>query len=291
MPLGRDYGEALRLWAELEGRSVSKGTTVADALAYYITAKTPELSPRTLDAYRLSQAALGAKFGDKRLEALRPEDVTRYLRTAAAKVSANRDKALLSAAYNYVNAEGWLDTVGYNPARVPRNKERARRRYVSDAELAALMKAATPKLAMLIELAYITGIRKGDLLRIRLADLKDDGLHVEQGKTGSRQVFAWTDGLRRLTDQAKALRRTVGSLWLFPGDRTPGKAMTALALRTAWERARRAAGLPDIRWHDLRRKAGSDAAQSDAQALMGHADGRVTHRHYRAAPSKVTPLR
>lgn len=291
LPLGRDYGEALRLWAEMEGRAVQRGTTVADALAYYITAKTPELAPRTLEAYRLSQAALGAKFGTLRLEALRPEQVTRYLRTAVAKVSANRDKALLSAAYNYVSAEGWLETPNYNPARVPRNKEQPRRRYVSDGELAALLAAATPKLALLIELAYITGIRKGDLLRIRLADLRDDGLHVEQGKTGARQVFAWTDGLRRLTDAAKGLRRTVGSLWLFPGDRTPGKAMTALALRTAWERARTAAKLPDIRWHDLRRKAGSDAAHGDAQALMGHADGRVTSRHYRAAPTKVTPLR
>jgi integrase len=291
MPLGRDYGEALRLWAEMEGRSIAKGQTVADALAYYIIAKTPELSPRTMEAYRVSQTKLGAKFGTMRLEALRPEDVTRYLRTASAKVSANRDKALLSAAYNYVNAEGWLSTVGYNPARVPRNKERARRRYVSDGELLALIKAATPKLALMIELAYITGVRRGDLLRIRLADLRDDGLHVEQGKTGRRQVFGWTDGLRRLTDAAKGLRRTVGSLWLFPADRSPGKAMSALALRTAWERARKAAGLPDVRWHDLRRKAGSDAAQGDAQALMGHADGRVTERHYRAAPTKVTPLR
>lgn len=289
-PLGRDYGEALRLWAEYEGRSVTKGQTVADAIAYYIDARKPELSPKTVEAYMVSQKKLGAAFGTKRLTALKPEDVTRYLRSAASKVSANRDKALLLAAYNWVNGEGWIEPVGYNPARVRRNPEKARKRYVTDGELTTLMEAAKPKVALLIELAYITGVRKSDLLKIRLADLREDGLHVEQGKTGKRQVFEWTDGLRRITDSAKSLRRTVGSLWLFPADRKPGQPMTALALRTAWERARKDAKLLDVRWHDLRRKAGSDAAQGEAQALLGHADGRVTERHYRAKPTVVKPL-
>lgn len=290
-PLGRDYGEALRLWAEYEGRTVAKGTTVAEALAYYLHARAAELSPRTLDAYRTSQRKLGAVFGSTALNRLRPEDVTSYLRTAKSKVSANRDKALLLAAYNWVNGEGWITPVGYNPARVRRNPEKPRRRYVTDAELAALIACAGPKLALMIELAYITGVRKSDLLRIRLADLQDDGLHVEQGKTGARQVFEWTDGLRRITDAARGLRRTVGSLWLFPADRKPGEPTSALALRTAWERARKAAGLSDVRWHDLRRKAGSDAERADASALLGHADARVTERHYRAKPSVVRPLR
>lgn len=290
-PLGRDYGEALRLWAENEGRAVAKGSTVADAIAYYLHARAPELAVKTLEAYRVSQRKLCEAFGETRLNRLKPEDVTRYLRSAKGKVSANRDKALLLAAYNWVNGEGWIDPVGYNPARVRRNPEKARRRYVTDAELEALLSASGPKLALLIELAYITGIRKSDLLRIRLADLQPDGLHVEQGKTGKRQVFAWTDGLRRITEAAKGLRRTVGSLWLFPGDRRPGDHMTALALRAAWERAREAAGLPDVRWHDLRRKAGSDADKADASALLGHSDARVTERHYRAKPSVVRPLR
>jgi integrase len=290
-PLGRDYGEALRTWADLEGRQVPKGRTVADALAYYIIARTPDLSPKTVEAYKVSEKKLVERFGPIRLDALRPEQVTGYLRTAKSKVSANRDKALLSAAYAWVNGEGWLTVANYNPARVRRNPEKPRRRYVTDAELEALLAHAGPKLALMIELSYITGIRKGDLLRLRLADAREDGLHVTQGKTGAQQVFEWTDGLRRIVDAAKGLRRTVGSLWLFPAEHRPGEPMTALALRTAWERARGRAGLGDVRWHDLRRKAGSDAAAGDAQAMLGHADGRITHRHYRAKPAVVRPLR
>lgn len=291
MPLGRDYGEALRLWAEYEGVNTPKGRTVADAVSYYIAAKRPELSPKTIEGYENSQKALAAEFGPVKLESLRPEQVTRYLRAHKSKTSANRDKALLSAAYNWINGEGWLKTINYNPARVRRNKESPRRRYVTDAELVALLGKSPPRLATMIELAYITGVRKSDLLRIRLGDAQEDGLHVTQGKTGHRQVFEWTDGLRRLVDAAKGHRGELGSLWLFPSVRTPGRAMTALALRTLWERARKDAGLPDVRWHDLRRKAGSDAKQDEAQAMMGHADGRVTERHYRAKPSVVRPLR
>lgn len=286
-PMGRDLGEALRQWAEIEGEHLAKGRTVSDAVAYYLVSK-PGLAPRTVEGYRISETRLCKAFGTMLLDELRPEHVTRHLRTAEHKIAANRDKALLSAAYRWVNAEGWLKVVGYNPAAVPRNPEKARRRYVTDKELAALLDKATPKLACMIELAYITGMRKGDLLRLRLADAQDDGLHVAQGKTGHRQVFTWTADLRRLVDHAKGLRRKVGSLWLFPAERDAGQAMTALALRTAWERARGRAGLADVRWHDLRRKAGSDAP--DAVTLLGHADPRTTRKHYQAAPVPVRPL-
>lgn len=290
-PLGRDYGEALRQWADLEGRRVPKGRTVAEALAYYIHAKTPELAAATITNYTLSARKLSEKFGHFRLEELRPEHVTQHLRASAAKVSANRDRALLSAAYGWVNGEGWLDTVGYNPARVRRNKESPRRRYVTDDELAALIAAASPQVAVMIEIAAITGIRRADLLRVRLADVQADGLHVTQGKTGAQQVFAWTPGLTAAIEAARALHPAIGSLWLFPARRAHGHPMSAQSLRGAWERAREAAGLPDVRWHDLRRKAGSDAEREDAPALLGHADSRVTARHYRAKPEKVRPIR
>lgn len=290
LPLGKDYGEALRKWAQYEGENTPKGKTVADAVTHYLIAKTPELAARTLEGYRVSEKRLGEKFGTTRLMDLRPEDVTAHLRSATAKVAANRDKALLSAAYNWVNAEGWLVVAGYNPARVPRNKEKPRQRYVTDGELANLLAVASPKLACMIELAYLTGMRKGDLLRLRLADCRDDGIHVTQGKTGYRQLFRWNPDLLRLVAAAKGLRRKVGSLWLFPAERDAGEAMGVLALRTAWERVRSDAGVPDARWHDLRRKSASDAGQERAQALMGHKDGRVTHRHYLATPNAVDAL-
>lgn len=290
LPLGRDYGAALRRWAELEGQSATPGRTVADAIGHYLQAKRGELSPRTLEGYEISARNLAPVFGHVHLMDLRPEHVTRYLRTREAKVSANRDKALLSAAYNWVNAEGWLDVAGYNPARVPRNKEAPRQRYVTDVELRALLAAAGPKLGLMIELAYLTGVRRGDLLSIRLADLGTEGLFVQDSKTGKRRTIQWTDDLRAVIDEARALRRKVGSLYLFPAERDPARPMTGRGLHSEWDKVRRKAGLPDVRWHDLRRKAGSDASEEHARQLLDHSDVRVTRRHYRAAPNVVQPL-
>lgn len=291
MPLGRDYGAALRKWADLHGAQQTPGRTVADAVAYYLQAKRPEIRPKTFEGYQYSAQRLGPVFGHMPLMELRPEHVTRYLRACEHKIAANRDRALLSAAYNWVNAEGWLPLAGYNPARVPRNKELPRDRYVTDGELAALLDAAGEKLACMIELAYLTGMRKSALLALRLEHIRDEGLQVYEPKTGKTQTISWSPDLRRVVDAARGLRRKVASLWLFPAERDPARPMTARGLHSEWEKVRERAGVSGVTWHDLRRKSGSDAEESHAQALMGHADGRVTRRHYRAKPAVVRPLR
>ena len=66
------------------------------------------------------------------------------------------------------------------------------------------------------------------------------------------------------------------------------------ALRAAGAMAGRprARGAGNVRLHDLRGKAGSDVAtQADAQRLLGHADGKVTGKHYRRRPERVNPVR
>lgn len=278
--LGKDYGEALRKWAELEG-SAMVGRTVSDALNGYLIARMPELAAKTLEGYRASQQRLGKPFGTMRLQDLKPQDVARYLAIAEHKVTANRDRALLAAAYQWAIAQGWAEA---NPAKVRRNPEKPRTRYVTDAELHAILSKAPTKLAAMIELAYMLGIRKGDLLRLKLSDLREDGIHTIHGKTGRQVVYRWTPELRAVVDQAKGIRRKVSSLWLFPSERSPGQPMTARGLHSVWERVRKASGVRDVTWHDLRRKAGSDTDAAHATELLGHSDPKTTRRHYRARP-------
>jgi integrase len=70
-----------------------------------------------------------------------------------------------------------------------------------------------------------------------------------------------------------------------------GKPYTAVAIRQAWERIRERAGLPDVRFHDLRRKTESDLPLEHAAALLAHAEAKVTARHYHAKPVSVRPAR
>jgi len=61
--------------------------------------------------------------------------------------------------------------------------------------------------------------------------------------------------------------------------------------RASWRLVVARAKLSNIRFHDLRRKAGSDADDLDhAQELLGHADAKVTRKHYRAKPVAVQPI-
>jgi len=291
IPLGRDYGVALKKWADLQGAEATIGRTVADAIAYYLQCKIANIAPRTLESYQISQKRLVAVFGHMSLDELRPEHVTRYLRGCEHKVQANRDKALLSASYNWVNAEGWLQLAGYNPARVPRNKEVPRDRYITDIELNALRAVARPKIRLMIELAYLTGLRKGDLLKLKTSDLTDEGIQFTASKTGKRSVIAWSEELRQVVDCALQLRRRPGAVWLFVTERNADQAMTSRGLTSEFEKTRSAAQLPDITWHDIRRKAGSDVEETHATELLGHTDAKVTKRHYRAKPVSVKPVR
>jgi integrase len=117
-------------------------------------------------------------------------------------------------------------------------------------------------------------------------------------KTGKRTLVEWSPELQACVEDAKRLWRRFGREYLFESmpkgkhaKRGPGPYTTS-GLRALWRVARVAAGVPDVRLHDLRRKAGSDFVDdAGAQRLLGHEDGKVTRKHYRAKPSRAKPVR
>ena len=59
---------------------------------------------------------------------------------------------------------------------------------------------ANPALQAAMDLAVLTGLRLGDLIGLRWADWKEDGLHV---KTGRYLLFARSQALVETLDHAK----------------------------------------------------------------------------------------
>jgi integrase len=300
--LAPDYGTALLKYAELVGTRPQL-TTIKDAVWAYIEfrrtsrGKKP-LAESTLEGYRYSAANICAVFGHLALVDLEKAMVARYLVEAAAPVQANRDKSLLSAAYSYASLIGAFKGVDPTKKLQFRNQEVARDRYVNDDELTSLMTAASPKMACIARFIELTAMRQGDALRVKLADLDEEGIHYQQGKSGKRLVVLWSPELQQVVDDAKRLWRRFGREYLFESHpkgkhakRGPGP-YTPSGLRALWRRVRTKAKVGDARLHDLRRKAGSDSASDqEAQRLLGHADAKVTRRHYRAKPDRVKPLR
>lgn len=299
--LAGDYGTALVKYAEMIGAPV-KVTTVKDAVWHYIESRTEgpdKLADKTLDGYRRSAGNVCVVFGHVGLLDVTAADVYRYL-TMKGNVQANRDRALLSAAYSHARRIGAVPKGAEDPTKELeyRNPEKPRDRYVTDAELDAIIAVASPKLGCIARFIELTGMRQGDALTVRMADLDDDGFTYWNAKGKKAQGLVWSDELTAVVDDAKRLWRRFGREYLFESNPKGKHAKrgigpyTPSGLRALWRVARAKAGLPDVRLHDLRAKAGSDVeTQGDAQRLLGHADGKVTARHYRRKPERVKPVR
>src|SRR5690606_28951000 len=185
--LADSYGPALVKYAALVGSPV-KVATVKDAVWHYIEASKDRLAPSTLAGYRASAANVCAVFGAMRLVGVEAHDVYRYL-TTKGNVQANRDRALLSAAYSEARRIGAFPKAADDPTKGLefRNPEKPRDRYVTDAELDAIIAVASPKLACIARFIELTAMRQGDALRVRLADLDDEGFTYWNSKSKRAQ--------------------------------------------------------------------------------------------------------
>jgi integrase len=252
----------------------------------------PQKAPRTQADNLKELDNLDRAFGHMQPGQIKPIHVYQYLdaRGAVARTRANREVALLSHAFSYAIRWGVVET---NPCRdVRKHPEKPRNRYVEDWEYEAVYRLASPLVQAAMEIAVITGMRQGDILKLKLGDLTDEGIPVTQSKTGKKQIFEWTPALRAAVDQARNMERKVMSFWLFSG--TTGKRLSSSGLQTAWQRLMNKAmdaGVIKERYtfHDLRAKAGSDA--ENGTRLLGHQSPATTNRIYKRKAEKVTPIR
>lgn len=161
--------------------------------------------------------------------------------------------------------------------RIKIQSEDNRRRFRVTPEMErGLLAIAEPDARDLIILALDTGLRLGELLSLRAADIEQNlilirGTVAKSGK--GRQVPLATSRSREVIQR----RSSVPGL-LFPRTRS--------AYRGAWERARATAGIPHIVFHDLRaeyasRLVGLGVPLSHVRDLLGHSSIVVTERYDR----------
>jgi integrase len=198
---------------------------------------------------------------------------------------ANRTMTVLRMVFNYALEEQIVES---NPCTgVKRLAQHSRTRRILPNEYLAIKTKAKPTLQVVMDLCYLTGQRIGDVLKIKRTDLQDDGIYIEQQKTGARLVIAWTPELRNTVDAAKALHGSVPTMYLLKGLR--GKPPSYHAIWKQWTKACDAAGVEDANIHDLRAMSGTEAeAQGhNPQKLLGHTDAKMTKRYLR---DRVVPV-
>lgn len=98
---------------------------------------------------------------------------------------------------------------------VRKNTIPRRERYVENWELEAAFGVASPVIRAYVVLKLLTGLRRGDLLRLRTADLRRDGSHVKTSKSQKALIIGWTDELQSAVDAALVACPEDIVPWLF----------------------------------------------------------------------------
>lgn len=291
--LGRGFADAMIRYGELHRDDPLK--TFGDVLDRYLREVTPGKAPRTQVDERAYIGRLRAVFGALPSTVISAPDCAKLRDTIAAKsgnVQANHHLKTLKHALR--KAVEW-GAVAHNAAReVSKLKVRQRERYVTDAEFAAVRANAPPMIRIAMEIAVLTGLRRGDILALTKDACHDDGLHVGTSKTKRDLIFEWTPDLRAVIDDAKAMQPRFRQAIVATRS---GKPFTGNGFGTEWRKVMVRTypkGREHARWrfNDIRSKSASDTAElAAASARLGHTSTAVTKRHYIRKPAKVTPLR
>ena len=128
-----------------------------------------------------------------------------------------------------------------------------RKGFLTDLQYATLRNALPQELKALFVTAYITGIRRGELLAIRWrqVDFEARTITLDRGETknqDARSVPIIGGDMENLLRTAKAAAPE--SEWVFNRNGEPIR-----DFRWAWDAACKTAGVPDLNFHDLRRTA------------------------------------
>lgn len=277
--LGRDYVQALLEYARLSNTGQTNAmAALIDKVLDYIE---PTHAKNTMTQYRAAGETLKGFLREFEPSQVLPKHVAAIkVHMAKTPNMANRVVSVLRVVFNH--ALEW-QLVDSNPcAGIKRHREATRDRYISDAEFQALMAHCSDYMRVIFEMCYLTGQRIGDVLAIRLADISPAGIAFTQQKTGARLVVEMSPDIEAAIARAKALPRTVRGLTLFCA-RHGGKPVSYFTCRDAFKAARAAAGITNVKIHDLRAKSLTDTKRqgNDAQKLGGHTDAKMTARYIR----------
>ena len=305
-----------------DGEISSEGYTVANAMADYVTAYKRRGGKALYRMQSNINAHINPTLGDKLLTKLTRRQMEAWLDGIAAtdprkrtkqgaeqqyrtiteaneealrrrRNSANRVLNILKAALNLahqnrraLNRDAWEAVKPYREVDSPKI------RYLSDDEARRLMNACADDMRMIATGALLSGARYGELAALTVANFNTDSgtLHIQRSKSGKPRYIVLTDEGR--TFFADMVTGKKGDTLIFL--RASGaKWKHADQYRPIQDACKAANIFPAIGFHILRHTYGSRLAMQGVPmaviaAQLGHADTRMTEKHYaHLAPSYV----
>lgn len=170
--------------------------------------------------------------------------------------------------------------------------------------LAEVYAHASESLRDAMDLAYLTGQRPADTLRMTARDVIDGHLSISQEKTKQPLRIVIHGTLAELLERIATRKETHNILTAALLTNTHGKRLTAAVLRNHFDEARTKAAkaMPQLAqairafwFYDLREKAADDTSDGRgdqaASDLLRHDSVKTTQRHYLRRGKIVTPTK
>lgn len=323
--LGTEHGPAMSAWGKLIDLSAKTAKTMGEWGDLYTLEIAPKKAPRT----RLDNAKewknLRPAFGHLLPSEVTPQLMYKYMAARGARTRANREKALLSHMLTYCVFKGAIPVNPlFNAMRrdMAGTSERPRDRNVVDKEMSVFRSVSSAMITDYCDVKEATGLRKGDILTLRVPDLTDDGIQVmprkgrrrdpETGeRVGKRRLFRWTPALRatfeRILTRRKLLLKRAKKVSPYVFVTRGGESYyNELASRSdgfdsIWKRymtkavkAAEVAGwtMPRFTEHDIRARAGTEAERVQpgrGHKLLGNT-AQLFDTTYNRGVEVVTPL-
>lgn len=258
---------------EADGLHPAENTVAWLAKQYFEGADFERKSDVTKADYRQASIKPLAVFGRMQPDSVTPPHIRQYMdkRGAQSTYRANRELSLMHVIFAHGYERGHVRAnpcIGVKPF-----PERRRRHYVDQETYLAVRDRAPAPLRVAMELAYCTGLRQADVLSLQWHQVKADGIHVQQQKTGKAVIKAITPRVQAALDLARTLPCTKGITSLYVVHTQAGRRYTRDGFKSLWHRL--AAGFT---FHDLRR-AGTSDFEGERKLFTGHATERMAESY------------
>jgi integrase len=262
-------------------RAEAESTTLKELLDRYLAEITPGKKGAAPEATRI-RAFMRHPLTQRFVADIHGMDIARFRDERLRKVSSptvKRDLSILGHLFEVARREWGIHV--HNPVRdikLPVSGKARDRRLQPGEEtrlLKACIEARNPWLEPIVRLALETAMRQSELvgLRWKHVDLARRIVHLPETKNGeSRTVPLSTAAIYVLNPLPRSFNGQV-----FPS-------VTSEAIKRSYIRARRRAGIEDLRFHDLRHEATTRLFEKglnimEVASITGHKDLRMLRRY------------
>jgi integrase len=196
----------------------------------------------------------------------------------------NRELSLLRKVFNVAVENGWIlkNPFSMGSPLIVMSEERPRERILSKEEEERLLAACTEwraHLKLIIIMALDTGMRRGEMFKLKWADIDFESRLI------NIQAFNTKTMRERQVALSTRLAQELQGMWersnIKPDELVFG---ITTSVKTAFNKVKRIAGIPDLRFHDLRhthatRLVSKHLPLSEVGRALGHTQANTTYRY------------